>query len=139
MPTFVQGIHVAAVVIGVGGLAFLLFVLTPSLGDLRPEQRALLAQQVIGRFRWVIWSAIVVLLASGLYSIREYYWEMAWGKSWELLTVKIIVACIVFVIGLALTLPVKLFDWVRARRQVWLAIAVSLSVVIIFISAYLRR
>ena len=139
MPTFVQGIHVAAVVIGVGGLAFLLFVLTPSLGDLRPEQRALLAQQVIGRFRWVIWSAIVVLLASGLYSIREYYWEAAWGKSWMLLTIKIVLAFIVFVIALALTLPFRVFDWVRARRQIWLSIAVGLAVAVIFISAYLRR
>jgi len=139
MPTFVQGIHVTAVVFGVGGLAFLLLVLTPSLGDLRPEQRALLAQQVIGRFRWVIWSAIVTLLVSGLYSIREYYWEVAWGKSWMLLTVKIVLALIVFVIALALTLPFRLLDWVRARRQIWLSIAVGLAVAVIFISGYLRR
>jgi putative copper export protein len=139
MPTFVQGIHVTAVVFGVGGLAFLLLVLTPSLGDLRPEQRALLAQQVIGRFRWVIWSLIVVLLVSGLYSIREYYWEVAWGKSWMLLTVKIVLALIVFVIALALTLPFRLLDWVRARRQIWLSIAVGLAVAVIFISGYLRR
>ena len=139
MPTFVQGIHVTAVVFGVGGLAFLLLVLTPSLGDLRPEQRALLAQQVIGRFRWVIWSAIVTLLVSGLYSIREYYWEVAWGKSWMLLTVKIVLALIVFVIALALTLPFRVLDWVRARRQIWLSIAVGLAVAVIFISGYLRR
>jgi putative copper export protein len=139
MPTFVQGIHVTAVVFGVGGLAFLLLVLTPSLGDLRPEQRALLAQQVIGRFRWVIWSLIVVLLVSGLYSIREYYWEVAWGKSWMLLTVKIVLALIVFVIALALTLPFRVLDWVRARRQIWLSIAVGLAVAVIFISGYLRR
>jgi len=139
MSTFVQGIHVTAVVIGVGGLAFLLLVLTPSLGDLQPEQRALLAKHVIDRFRWVIWSAIVVLLVSGLYSIREYYWEAAWGKSWMLLTIKIVLALIVFVIALALTLPFRLLEWVRARRQIWLSIAVGLAVTVIFISAYLRR
>jgi uncharacterized membrane protein len=139
MSTFVQGIHVTAVVIGVGGLAFLLLVLTPSLGDLQPEQRALLAKQVIDRFRWVIWSAIVVLLVSGLYSIRESYWEAAWGKSWMLLTIKIVLALIVFVIALALTLPFRLLEWVRARRQIWLSIAVGLAVAVIFISVYLRR
>ena len=139
MSTFLQWIHVTAVVIGIGGLAFLLFILTPSVGGMQPEQRDLLAKQVMGRFRWVIWSAIVVLLVSGLYSIREYYWEVAWGKSWVLLTVKIVLSLFVFVIALALTLPFKLFDRVRARRQIWLSIAVGLAVAVIFIAAYLRR
>jgi uncharacterized membrane protein len=139
MSTLVQGIHVTAAVISVGGLAFLLLVLTSSLGKLQPEQRDLLAKQIVDRFRWVLWTAIIVLLVSGLYSTREYYWEVAWGKSWLLLSVKIVLALVVFVIALALTLPLKLFNWVRARRQVWLSIAVGLGVTVIFISAYLRR
>jgi len=139
MSTLVQGIHVTAAVISVGGLAFLLLVLVPSLGNLQSEQRDLWAKQVMNRFRWVLWTAIIVLLVSGLYSIREYYWEVAWGKSWGLLTVKIVLAFVVFVIALALTLPLKLFNWVRARRQVWLSIAVGLAVTVLFISAYLRR
>jgi len=139
MPTLVQWIHVTAVVIGVGGMAFLLFILMPSLGALDPEHRDLLAKQVMDRFRWVIWSAIIVLLVSGLYSIRQYYWEMAWGKSWALLTVKIVLALFVFIVALALTLPFKLFDRVRARRQIWLSIAFGLAVAVLFISAYLRR
>ena len=139
MPTFSQWVHVTAAVMSVGGMAFLLLVLPPRLGGLEPEQRDRLTKAVIARFRWVLWPSMAVLLLSGLYNIREYYWEVAWGKSWELLTVKIVLACIVFIIALALTLPFKLFDWVRARRQVWLAVAVGLSVAIIFISAYLRR
>ena len=139
MATLVQWIHVTAAVIGVGGMAFLLFILMPSLGALDPEQRGLLAKQVMDRFRWVSWSVIFLLLVSGLYSIRQYYWEMAWGKSWALLTVKIVLALFVFVIALALTLPLKFFDRVRARRQVWLSIAFGLAVAIISISAYLRR
>ena len=139
MSTLVQWLHVTAAVIGVGGMAFLLFILTPSLGVLDPEQRDLLTKQVMDRFRWVIWSAIIVSLVSGIYSIRQYYWEAAWGKSWALLAVKIILALFVFEVALALTLPFKLFDRVRARRQVWLSIAVGLAGAIIFISAYLRR
>jgi uncharacterized membrane protein len=138
MSTLVQWIHVTAAVIGVGGMAFLLFILMPSLGALDPEQGNLLAKRVMDRFRWVSWSVIFLLLVSGLYSIRQYYWEMAWGKSWALLTVKIVLALFVFVIALALTLPFKLFDRVRARRQIWLSIAFGLAVAVIFISAYLR-
>jgi uncharacterized membrane protein len=139
MSTLVQWMHVTAAVIVVGGMAFLLFILMPSLGALDPEHRDLLVKQVMNRFRWVIWSAIIVSLVSGIYSIRQYYWEAAWGKSWALLAVKIILALFVFEVALALTLPFKLFDRVRARRQIWLSIAVGLAVAIIFISAYLRR
>jgi uncharacterized membrane protein len=139
MSTFLQWIHVTAAVIGVGGMAFLLLILMPSLEALPPEHRDLLAKQVMKRFRWMIWSAIMVLLLSGLYSIRQYYWEVAWGKSWALLTVKIVLALFVFVMALALTLPFKLFDRVRARRQLWLSIAVGLAVAVILIAAYLRR
>jgi len=39
---------VTSAVIGVGGMAFLLFILMPSLGALDPEQRGLLAKRVMG-------------------------------------------------------------------------------------------
>jgi len=139
MPTLVQWIHVSSAVVGVGGMAFLLFILLPSLGALDTEQRGLLAKRVMARFRWVSWSVIFLLLVSGLYNIRQYYWEMAWGKTWALLTVKIVLALFVFVVALALTLPFKFFDRVRARRQIWLSVAVGLAAAVIFISAYLRR
>jgi uncharacterized membrane protein len=139
MATLVQWVHVTAAVIGVGGLAFLLFVFMPSLGALPPEHRDLLAKQVMGRFQWIIWSAILVLLVSGVYSVRQYYWEAAWGKSWTLLSVKIILSLFLFIVALALTLPLKLFDRIRARRQIWLAIAVGVGVAVILIAAYLRR
>jgi len=139
MSVFLQWIHVTAAVVGVGGLIFLLLIMIPSLGALPPEHRELLVKQVLNRFRWMIWSAIIVLLASGLYSIRQYYWEVAWGKSWALLTVKIALSLIVFLIAFALTLPFKVFDRIRSRRQVWLSIAVGLAVAVILIAAYLRR
>jgi uncharacterized membrane protein len=138
MPTLVQWIHVTAAVIGVGGMAFLLFILAPSLGALPAEQRDLLAKKVMGRFRWMNWGAIFLLLVSGLYSIRLHYWDVAWGKAWALLTVKIVLALVVFIIASALTLPFKLFDWARARRRIWLSIAFGLAVAVIFIAAYLR-
>ena len=137
MPTLVQGIHLTAAAIGVGGLAFLLFM--PSLGTLPPEQRDLLAKQVVSRFRWMIWSSILALLVSGLYSIRQYYWEAAWGKSWTLLTLKIILSVFFFLIVLALTLRSKLFERIRAKGELWLSIAVGVAIVVIFIAAYLRR
>lgn len=141
MSTFMQWIHVTAAVIGLGGgVGFLVFMLMPSLGgSLDPAQRDLLADRVIARFRWVFWSVILLSALSGLYIIRQYYWDVAWGRSWALLTVKIVLALCVFLIAFALTLPFKLFDRFRTHRKVWLLIAISLATVVMFIAADLRR
>ena len=65
MSTLVQWVHVTAAVIVVGGMGFILAILLPSARHLNFDQRELLLKQVLGRFRWVSWGAIVLLLASG--------------------------------------------------------------------------
>jgi uncharacterized membrane protein len=141
LATLVQWVHVAAAVIGTGGMGFLLLVLMPSLRILSPEQRQLLLKRVLGRFRWVSWAVIVLLIASGLGNIRLWVWDAPWGTYWEWLTLKIILAFFVFSISLALTLPLplKFLERVRSRRQFWLTTAFVLGLVVIWLSAYLRR
>jgi uncharacterized membrane protein len=139
MPTVMQGIHLYAAVVGVGGIAFLLFLLIPSARWLAPEQREALMKRILERFRWVSWSVILVLIGSGLYNVRAYYWELAWGRAWLLLTIKIILALLVFAVSLALTLPLPFFARFRERRERWLAAALALATIVILISAYLRR
>jgi len=139
MTTFVQWVHLMGAVLGVGGLAYILLILMPALRVLNPEERATLSNTLTRRFRWVSWSAITLLLFSGLYNIRQYYWEVAWGRSWAWLSVKIILSFALFGIVLTLTLPLKAFERVRARRRRWLIAAFTLGVVVIMISAYLRR
>ncbi len=139
MATFVQWAHVTAAVVGVGSLGFLLVVLMPALGVLPVQERDALVHRVVSRFRWVSWAVILLLLATGIYSVREYYWEAPWGRSWLLLTIKIILAFGVFGISLALTLPLDFLERVRERRKVWVGIAFGLGLAVILISAYLRR
>lgn len=138
MPTFVQWIHLAAAVIGIGGIGFLLVILLPSVRILNPEQRDLLLKAVLRRFRWASWAVIVLLLGSGLYNVG-HVWAVPWGTYWQFLTVKIILALLVFSISLCLTLPFKVFNWFRARRPMWLSVAFVLAMIVILISAYLRR
>jgi hypothetical protein len=52
---------------------------------------------------------------------------------------KIALAFAVFLIALCLTIPLKSLNWFRARREMWLAIALGLGMAVILISAYLRR
>ena len=138
MTTFMLWVHLTAVAVGIGGMGFFLLILLPSLRVLSTEQREALSKVVAARFRWMIWSAVVLLLISGLYNIRRYYWEEAWGKSWLFLTLKIILALALFSIVLGLTIPLKAFDRLRVRRQTWLIVAFAVGVVVILISAYLR-
>ena len=138
MTALVQGIHLLAAVVGVGGMAFVLFILMPSARTLGDEQRPLLLKSVMGRFRWATWGAILLLLASGLYNIHLRAWEAPWGGYWKLLTLKIVLAFCVFTISLLLTLPIPALGFFRARRQKWLSIALGLAVAVILISAYLR-
>jgi uncharacterized membrane protein len=138
MTTFMLWIHLTAVAIVIGGLGFFLLILLPSLGALSTEQHEALSKAVGARFRWVSWGAITLLLISGLYNVRRYYWEEAWGKSWLFLTLKITLALVLFAIVLGLTIPLKAFDRLRVRRQMWLIVAFTVGVVVILISAYLR-
>ena len=138
MPTFVQWVHVAAAVIGVGGIGFLAFILLPSAGILNADQRDLLMRVVQRRFRWVSWSVIGLLTVSGLYN-AGLAWDVPWGTYWKFLTLKIILAFAVFAIALCLTLPLKFLERFRARRQMWLSVAFAVAMIVILISAYLRR
>jgi len=139
MATFVQWVHVMSAVIGLGGLGYVLLVLLPALTVLPPEQRAALSDAATSRFRWATWSAMLLLLLSGIYNIRQYYWEVSWGKYWAVLTVKVALSFGLFAIILALTTPLGIFDRLRARRREWLIAAFALGVTIVLISAYLRR
>ncbi len=139
MATLVQWVHLIAAVVGVGGIGFLLLFLLPATRRLAAEQRDLLLKRVLGRFRWATWTVILLLIGSGLYNVREFYWDMRWGLAWKYLTLKIILAFVLFAISLCVTLPLKSLNWFRARRRFWLSIAFTLGLVVIYLSAYLRR
>jgi uncharacterized membrane protein len=128
-----------AAVIGLGGMGFMLLILIPSLGVLSPEQREALSKAVASRFRWATWSAVTLLLLSGLYNVRRFYWEEQAGRAWNFLTLKILLSFTLFAIVLGLTIPFRLFEPLRVRRRKWLLVAFILGVVVVLISAYLRR
>lgn len=120
-------------------MGFMLLILIPSLGVLNSEQRDALSKAVASRFRWVTWSAVALLLLSGLYNVRRFYWEEPSGQAWNFLTLKILLSLTLFVIVLGLTIPFRLFEPLRAHRRIWLRVAFALGIIVVLISAYLRR
>ena len=62
-------VHVLAVLVWVGGMAFAHFFLRPSLAVLPPPQRVQLMHAVLGRFFAAVLVAIGLIVASGLWII----------------------------------------------------------------------
>ena len=58
--------HVLAIVVWVGGMAFVQFFLRPSLGTLEPPQRLRLMHDVLQRFFTAVTASVAVVLASGM-------------------------------------------------------------------------
>jgi len=63
--SWVLAVHILCAVLWVGGMAFALMVLRPSLAVLEPPQRIALHQQVFRRFFLIVWHAMPLLLLSG--------------------------------------------------------------------------
>ncbi len=138
MATIAQWIHVSAAVVAVGGMGFMLFVLYPSVEVLKADQRELLLKFVSGRFRWVVWISIILLIASGLYNVG-LVWLVPWGLYWEVLTLKLVLAFAVFGLIACLTVPLGFFKRFQQRRRMWLSVAFAMGMLVILIAAFLRR
>jgi uncharacterized membrane protein len=71
--SLVLAAHILCAVIWVGGMAFALFVLRPSLVALEPPQRLALHAQVFRRFFRVVWHVMPLLLLSGYLMLFGLY------------------------------------------------------------------
>ena len=73
LPGALRALHLLAVVAWVGGMAFALFVLRPSLAALQPPQRLALHAAVFARFFAIVWVAMPVVVASGYVMVFAVY------------------------------------------------------------------
>ncbi len=67
MPALMKFLHIAAAIVWLGGISFMLFALRPAAtAQLAPPQRLPLIALVLGRFFSFVWLAIGLLLITGL-------------------------------------------------------------------------
>ena len=64
-----KAIHLLAIIVWIGGMAFAHFFLRPALGTLQPPQRLTLMRDVLQRFFAAVLVAIAIALATGLWMI----------------------------------------------------------------------
>jgi uncharacterized membrane protein len=81
----VLALHLLCAAVWVGGMAFALMVVRPSLGVLDPAQRTAVLNQVFRRFFLIVWHAMPLLLLSGYAMLFGFYGGFA-GVNWSVHT-----------------------------------------------------
>jgi len=133
-----QWLHLTAAVTGIGGVIYARAVVVPSLNEVDPGSRARLLARLVARARPLSFTVIGVLLLTGLFNV---FLEIK-GKPpiyHMLLTVKLLLAIHVFAVIFLVALPPGANPARDARRpRLMLGAAIS-GLVILLLSAYLRR
>lgn len=138
MRTVMQWAHLMSAIVAVGGVAFLRFILLPAAEGLDEGARKALMGRVLGRFRPILWSCIGVLLLTGLHNAAVAV-GTAPSPYLKALLMKVALALVIFGVAFALTIPGAIFSKMQARRKAWLTVNAVLALIVIFLSAYLRR
>lgn len=100
-------LHVVAVVFWIGGIGYILFVLMPAMPRVSLHDRASFMPVILRRFLVVVWTAIGVLVLTGLYRMF-FVWDVTqpgffaapMGHS---LAAKLVLVAILFAIALLVT------------------------------------
>lgn len=114
-------LHLAAAIIWLGGMAFMLLALRPSLPVLEPAPRLALLAQVLRRFFALVWASIAVLLLSGAYMFAHAGAQAA-PLGWHLMAgigvlMMLIFGHIYFALYRPLQRGVAAADWPGAGRR----------------------
>ena len=136
----------------IGGFFFLRVILLPAAKVLPEDQRPTLVNAAFRRFRVVVWSALLTILFSGVYnfiaflrSTGSFSQDLPKEPVQDLSTyilvlgVKIFIVFIIFTFGVLLTFPYPVFAPVQRRPAPWLNLTLILGLIVIFLSALLRR
>ena len=136
----------------IGGFFFLRVILLPSAKVLPENQRSKLVAAAFRRFRVVVWSALLTILFSGIYnfiaflrSTGSFSQDLPKEPVQDLSTyilvlgIKIFIVFIIFTFGVLLTFPYPVFAPIQRRPAPWLNLTLILGLIVIFLSALLRR
>lgn len=122
MYTLLKFLHLAAAIVWLGGMAFMLLALRPSLPVLQtPAQRLPLLAAVLRRFFALVWAAIAILLLSGVYMFGHAGAQAA-PIGWHLMTgigllMFVIFGHIYFALYRPIQRAVAAADWPAAGRR----------------------
>lgn len=132
-------VHVLTAITLVGGSFFSLWVLLPSAAKLDQGSRARLIEGIGSRWRRFVHGGVALFLISGFYNyFRAMPLHKGDGLYHMLVGSKMLLALAVFFIAGALVGRSPRLAGMRENRSWWLTILVSLSVLIVAISSFLK-
>jgi uncharacterized membrane protein len=133
-------IHIITAVVLVGGSIFLRFVLGPAAAQLPDESHAKLKELVLGTWKKFVHGGIALFLISGFYNYLVVQGPLHKGDKLyhPLMGIKILLALAVFVIASGLVGRSKAFAGMRAKAKLWQGIMITLAILIIGISGFLK-
>ena len=143
-----QWIHVGSVVLMIGGFFFFRVVFLPIAN--RSSNPAALISSALRRFGGIVWTALLTVLISGLYNFITFFRTaradsavnpLASDYSLYILVlgIKLFIVFLIFTFAIFLTFPYPVFEVYQKRPAPWLNLTVILGLIVIFLSAYLRR
>ncbi len=143
----IQWVHVGSVVLMIGGFFFFRVVLIPIANRL-PDPKTLIAS-ALKRFSAVVWTALLTVLLSGVYNFISFFrtarrtaaetGEADYSLYIFVLAIKFFIVFLVYTIAVVLTFPYPVFEGFQKKPTPWLNIIIILGLIIIFLSAFLRR
>jgi len=140
---FVRWLHVTSAVIAIGAMIFLRVILQPVVAAQDPSARQAVMERVLPRSRSLLHSTLGLLLLTGAYN----FWAaipkvrtLAYHTLYQsIIGTKILLVLILFgFISAALSSLPASANMQESRRS-WLAVLIILALVILFLSAILRR
>jgi len=144
-------LHLLAIIVWIGGMAFAHFFLRPSLGALEPAVRVRLMHAVLGRFFSAVLAAMAVALVTGLWMIGRVAKQLVQAGAhfsmpleWTIMAtlgilMMLIFGHIRFVLYTRLSLAAQAADWpagaaVLAQTRTWVLVNLGLGVLIVLVT-----
>ncbi len=133
-----QWLHLMSAVTLIGGLLYVRLVLVPSLVDAPLESRSKLLERLVARWRPLAFTAMGALVLTGLFNFLTHLhghsraYHMAFG-------IKLLLVLHVFSVVMLLAVPPGVNPARDARRPRLMLGAVISGLIILLLSAFLRR
>ena len=132
----------------IGGFFFFRVVLLP-IANRHAESESLIAS-ALRRFSGVVWTALLTILISGLYNFITFFRAARADAAIDpvvsdyslyifVLGIKLFIVFLIFTLAIALTFPYPVFSVYQKRPAPWLNLTIIFGLIVIFLSAYLRR
>ncbi|MCG9127671.1 hypothetical protein JT359_08745 [Candidatus Poribacteria bacterium] len=143
----IQWVHVGSVVLMIGGFFFLRIVVIPIAN--RQSDPTTLISVSLKRFSGVVWCTLLTVLFSGVYNVISFFRTARATASDSIasdyslyiliLAIKFFIVFLIYTLAIILTFPYPVFEVFQKKPSPWLNLIIVLGLIIIFLSAYLRR